>query len=314
MKSAQIIILLSLLIILVLILLLEGLFKRNLFNSSIHMLQKPEEPHNDYTRKGVHMRHFHDFGDITVLFCHGNNGNISHRDYVVKICSHFGVNLLLFDYHGYGLSSGNHTTTTIRRSGKIAYKFMIDELKLRPDKIVIWGESLGGNVASYLASKYKVRTLIMFCTFSSIYDAVMQQTSPLWLRAGVSVMRLWMDMLPSKKYMNDVECPVIIIHSREDNIIPFSNSMELYDSVKHENKVLIPISGDHADPHISPVVLVEIFSRILDNRSIDEVSLYNLGEELQKVRQKLIRDPEFYLDYYKDKFKKEISSEVQSVT
>ena len=83
-------------------------------------------------------------GHKTVLFCHGNSGNISHRSYIVDICMQFELNLFIFDYRGFGKSSGEPSKYHLRRDGEAAYKYLVNKCNVNPSDLVVWGESLGG--------------------------------------------------------------------------------------------------------------------------------------------------------------------------
>ena len=86
----------------------------------------------------------------TVLYFHGNSGNISHREYVVDICQRFGLTLLLVDYQGYGRSDGQVNPDSIYQVGEAAYHFLTGKVNSRD--IIIWGGSLGGTAACYVSS------------------------------------------------------------------------------------------------------------------------------------------------------------------
>ena len=94
---------------------------------------------NSYKAKPnkIHGWHFNNFpGHKTVMFCHGNSGNISHRSYIVDICHKFKLNLLIFDYRGFGESSGKPSKKNLKKDGEAAYRFLAEYEKLESDDIL----------------------------------------------------------------------------------------------------------------------------------------------------------------------------------
>lgn len=195
----------------------------------------------------------------TVLYFHGNSGNISHRNYVIDICRRFNLNLLLVDYRGYGKSDGTPSATGIYQDGETAYHFLTGHVDC--DNIIIWGESLGGTVACHVASKYKCRALILLATFSCLEDVIDDMVEP-WILSrsfGLVVNRFFHPM-NSKEYIKNIRCPVVIMHSKEDSLIPYRCSHILYNSISHKRKVLFTINGDHSSPKIGDEILKQMFA------------------------------------------------------
>ena len=197
------------------------------------------------------MWYFHNFpGNKVVLFFHGNSGNISHRDYVVDICHKFELNLLIVDYRGYGKSDGIPTPRGICDDGIRAYDFL--RTKHRPDEIVVWGESLGGCAAIHVAGHRQCRSLLLLSTFSSLEDIIFHLNAPTWFTRPVGYAIKWIvDPVPSKDWINKVKCPVVIMHSVEDDLIPYENGKILYRCIDHDTKLFIPIKGKHSSPEIT---------------------------------------------------------------
>jgi len=206
----------------------------------------------------LHAWHFDNKGDKVILFCHGNSGNISHRSYIIDFCRNFNINLFLFDYRGYGISSGKSKIDYILEDGIDAYMYLSKMYK--PEQIIVWGESLGGAVATYIASKCRCYRLLLMCTFSDIDDTIIYDSRyhPLLsYPVGFIITRL-LGRLQSKEYIKYVECPIAIIHSPNDKVIPYRCAQILYESITHNNKKFITIDGDHSSPIISIDNLKEI--------------------------------------------------------
>ena len=171
----------------------------------------------------------------------GKEVDISHRSYIADICNKFELNLFIFDYRGFGYSSGEPTKKNLKKDGEVGYKFLTEYSGLDPDDIVVWGESLGGFVAIWTASKYPCRSLILLSTFSGLDDAITN-----YFETGVkrslaysysSLVSMRYDVMPSRHYISKVRCPVAILHSPDDDIIPYKCAKILYNSVKHNSKV-----------------------------------------------------------------------------
>ena len=200
-------------------------------------------------------------GKKVVLFFHGNSGNISNRSYIIDICKNFKLNLLLVDYRGYGQSDGNPRIGHLPKDGEIAYNFI--RTKFDSDKIVIWGESLGGSVAISVASRFECRCLILLSTFSNISDLIKyhHKINSASKVAMAGFIRLTGNEVNSKEWIKRVKCPVLMLHSTEDRLISFKSAKILFNNIRTHKK-LIKIKGDHSMPDIKDSQLEELFDFI----------------------------------------------------
>lgn len=172
----------------------------------------------------------------TILFFHGNGGNISHRGDSIYIFHKLKLNVLIIDYLGYGESEGSPSEEGLYQSANAAWEYLTNKTKAKD--IVIFGRSLGGAVAVDLASRVKAGGLILESTFSSVRDIlniVMPKLSYL------IYLRYSMDSL-SKLEM--VEAPTLIIHSDEDDVIPYQLGKKLFFAAVSE-KEFLKITGSH---------------------------------------------------------------------
>ena len=108
--------------------------------------------------------------EFTILFCHGNAGNIAHRLDSINILNKLGLSCLIFDYRGYGNSEGEPSEEGTYRDAKAGYEWLRREKKLPGQKIIIFGRSLGGSIAAYLAKDVEVKGLIIENGFTSYVD------------------------------------------------------------------------------------------------------------------------------------------------
>ena len=192
------------------------------------------------------------------MFFHGNLGNISQRDYVIKICENFELNLFLIDYQGFGKSDNYTTPTSILDDAVTSYKFL--QKRFGDDKIIIWGESLGGYPAIYTALKFDCKSLILLCTFASLDDVIKHQKLNSIAKSTLrNLFGLCFDHLDNKEFISDVKCPIAIIHSRNDKMINYKNAKTLYNSINHSCKTLITIDGDHSSPIFEEYQIDELF-------------------------------------------------------
>jgi hypothetical protein len=173
----------------------------------------------------------------TILFFHGNAGNISHRLDKIKIFHDLDLNVFIIDYRGYGKSEGTPAEAGLYLDARAAYAYLIDKRKIKPSLTILYGESLGGAIALELATKVKASAVITEETFSSMRD-IAKDIYPFLPSFFVS------DAFNSLSVIEKVSVPKLIIHSKDDEMISFKHAQRLYDKAK-EPKVLAAINGNH---------------------------------------------------------------------
>ena len=174
----------------------------------------------------------------TVLFLHGNAGNISHRIDSLKMFNRLGFNTLIFDYRGYGNSGGKPTEEGTYRDAETAWRYLSDQLHIPGCRIVVYGESMGGAVAAWLAARQKPAALVIASSFTSVPDMGQQLYPYLPVRL---VTRIHYD---TREYLRSVSVPVLIAHSPEDDIIPFAHGQALFAAAKPP-KQFLELAGGH---------------------------------------------------------------------
>ena len=179
-----------------------------------------------------------------VIFCHGNAGNISHRLESIEIFHRLRLSTFIFDYRGYGTSEGIPSEEGSYLDAKGAWNYLIEHEGLGPSDIMLFGRSLGGAVAAWLASQHTPKALIIESTFTSAPDL-----------AGELYFYLPVKFLCRYKYnalaaIREVQCPILIVHSQEDEIVSFSHGRKLFDAAK-EPKIFLEISGSHNEGFIT---------------------------------------------------------------
>ncbi|MDH3712462.1 MAG: alpha/beta hydrolase [Gammaproteobacteria bacterium] len=176
----------------------------------------------------------------TVLFFHGNAGNISHRLDSLAIFARLGLQVLIFDYRGYGESSGKPSETGTYRDATGAWHYLTVTRGIASQDIVLFGRSLGGAVAIELASRVDAGALMVESSFTSVPEMAATLYPFLPVR--------WLARLhyPSLQRIGDVQCPVLVLHSENDEIIPFKHGQSLYRAAP-QPKAFYVMGGGHND-------------------------------------------------------------------
>ncbi len=176
----------------------------------------------------------------TVLFFHGNAGNISHRLDSLRVFNQLGLSTLIFDYRGYGRSEGKVSEQGIYRDAEAVWRHLTGERGIPAAEIVVFGRSLGAAVAAYMASRHRPGALIIESGFVSVPDMAAELYP--WLPAR------WLARIgfPTGDFLKSVSCPVLVVHSRDDEIIPFGHGQSLFE-IASEPKQFLEMRGGHND-------------------------------------------------------------------
>jgi fermentation-respiration switch protein FrsA (DUF1100 family) len=175
-----------------------------------------------------------------LLFFHGNAGNISHRLDLLKIFHNLGLSSLIIDYRGYGQSQGKITEQGTYLDAEAAWQYLTRGRNVPAEKIVIFGMSLGGAIAANLAARQQPAALILGSSFTSVPDMGAH------LYPILPVRLLSRFRYDTRESLKSVTCPVLVIHSPDDEIIPFINGSKLFEAAK-EPKSFLEIHGGHND-------------------------------------------------------------------
>lgn len=176
----------------------------------------------------------------TVLFFHGNAGNISHRIDYLSMFHRLGYQTFIFDYRGYGQSSGTPSESGTYIDAQAAWDYLVEDKGIQPDRIALFGESLGGAVAAWLAARERPALLVLASVFTSLPDmaAKIYPFLPVRLLSRFNYNTL--------EYLESVACPVFIAHSPQDEIVPFAQGRALYEAAS-EPKEFLELEGGHND-------------------------------------------------------------------
>lgn len=178
----------------------------------------------------------------TILHCHGNGGNITNAGwYGVKLAED-GFDVLLFDYRGYGRSDGEVTDEwALNADGEAAYNYLLNERGVKPEKLVLYGMSLGTTVAIDVASRKPVGALVVESGLSSA-DEMGEFALP--FLPGF-VRRLAKNRFESFRKIASANCPVLVAHGTDDRTIPVAQGRKLFASAKEPKQLFIIENGGH---------------------------------------------------------------------
>ena len=177
-------------------------------------------------------------GKWTVLFCHGNAGNISHRLDTLELIHDMGLNCLIVDYRGYGQSTGKTTERGTLLDIRAGWDWLVNEKQISPAGIILFGRSLGGSVAAIVAKEVEPAAVIIESTFTS-FVAAGKHYYP-WLPVRLFV-RFDYNTLGAVK---ELQCPVFVAHSPDDEIVPYKFGKQIFEAA-NEPKLFRDLKGGH---------------------------------------------------------------------
>jgi fermentation-respiration switch protein FrsA (DUF1100 family) len=179
----------------------------------------------------------------TVLFLHGNAGNISHRLDSIAIFRELALDTFIIDYRGYGQSEGKTSEEGTYRDAEAAWQYLVGERGANPGKIIIFGRSIGGAVAAWLASRHQAAALVVESSFTSAVDVASRIYPFMPVRL---ITRL---KYPVSNYVANARSPVLVVHSRDDEILPYAMGQSLYEAAPPP-KAFLELRGGHNDAFI----------------------------------------------------------------
>ena len=194
----------------------------------------------------IHAWHVPGRSRTTLLWLHGNAGNISHRvDNIAVLNRLTGLGVLIVDYRGYGLSDGSPSESGLYSDAEAAFAHLVSELGLDPKQdIVLFGRSLGVGVASEMATRHAVRCVILESGFTSIIGMA-KATHPGWL--VYALMPLISARYDTLSKMPMIESPVMVVHGDQDDIVPFEMAEQLFGAASEPKRFHTVTGAMHND-------------------------------------------------------------------
>lgn len=194
----------------------------------------------------LHGWHFkQDDAQATLLFLHGNAGNISHRlHFITHLMENLPVDVFIFDYRGYGKSEGSPSEEGVYRDARAAHKYLTESTPLAPEQIILHGRSLGGAVAIDLALEVTAAGLLLESTFSSGNDMArdMFKILPVWWFTTIK--------FDSQAKISAVGMPVLMLHGTDDGVVPFRLGKKLFEAAREPKKFVAIQGADHNDAYL----------------------------------------------------------------
>ena len=197
----------------------------------------------------------------TVIYFHGNAGNMADRLEKIILLRNLKVNVFIIDYRGYGKSQGKPCEHGVYEDAVAAFDYLLTRGDIEHEKIWVYGTSLGGTVAIDLATKKRLACLIIDSTFSSAAD--MGRTIYPFIPSFL--IQTKMDSLAKIK---KITIPKLFLHSREDDVVPFRLGQKLF-AVAPAPKEFLEIKGGHNDNYVySREIWLEGVSRFLKHLNL----------------------------------------------
>lgn len=208
----------------------------------------------------LHAWYFEQAGsEHTVLMSHGNTGNISGRPALLESILKTGASMFVYDYRGFGRSSGSPSVEGVLDDACAAFDYLVDKCGCSPEDIVLYGESLGAAITCQLTKRRSAKAMILQSGFSSIIKISKHHIPLMHLYPAVLFPQ---PLLDSAAVLRQGHPPLLVVHGHKDPVVPFSHGQELYESAVGK-KVLadFPVAG-HSD---IPLIAQERFVSVMQD-------------------------------------------------
>ena len=201
---------------------------------------------------------------FTLLVSHGNAEDLGDDRYWLEELRRAGFSVFAYDYEGYGTSEGKATEKTVYQDEAAAYDYLAINLKTPPDRIIIFGRSVGTGPATYIAARRPAAGLILQSPFVSAF------------RVLTRIPLLPFDKFPNYKNIRHVHCPVLIMHSHGDTVIAFWHGQKLFDLANEPKQFFWAKNADHNDMEMA-IGYTEAMQRFLASLDPHNVRVVERG-------------------------------------
>ncbi|MDP3705310.1 MAG: alpha/beta hydrolase [Legionellaceae bacterium] len=174
----------------------------------------------------------------TILFLHGNAGHIGHRMPLVRQFIQAGFGVFLLEYRGYGGNKGSPTEQGLYEDGRAALQFL-HQKDVNPEQIALYGESLGTGVTTKLASENPVCAVILQSPFTSLVSLARYHYP--WILIKPT------DQFDSLDRMQNIHSPVLVLHGKQDKLVPFIEGLTVYNRANLPKKIVMFEEQSHND-------------------------------------------------------------------
>lgn len=175
-----------------------------------------------------------------ILFCHGNAEDLGMCfPFVRHMRDQFKMNILAVEYPGYGLLHGAPVSEgALKEVALTAFRFILDELKVAYEQVILFGRSVGSGPTVYLASRFPVGGLILVAAFASVREAAKSLV-------GTVVAQVLQERFPNLSLIGNVSCPTLFIHGEKDSLVPPSHSVALFKQCRARKLLITPPGMEH---------------------------------------------------------------------
>lgn len=183
---------------------------------------------------------------FTVLFAHGNAGNIGHRlDRARLMLSRLATDVFLFDYRGYGRSEGSPGEEGTYRDARAAHDYLVGGRGIRPERLVLFGESLGSAVVLDLALSRPCRGLVLETPFASVADMA-REVLPI-----LPVGKLLRTKYDNRAKAARLEVPLLVLHGDRDSVVPYAQGRRVFEAAPEPKRFFRIPGADHNDTYLT---------------------------------------------------------------
>lgn len=224
-----------LLIILSIIIITILLIKRFLYFTPSSVFIPYKEHYQDISEGNVHGWFVQGSNNKVVIICHGNSGNISHRQQLIDSLNQMGYSVIIFDYSGYGNSRGVPSEPQFYQDASVFANIAMRQFDR--NNIIVYGESIGAPVAVHLARKYGFNTIIIDSGLPSIKKYIKGKIPFL------SFMSFLFPEFDTEKFLRGYSGNVLFMHSLDDEVIPY----DITEIIRTYSTKILNIQGSHKD-------------------------------------------------------------------
>ena len=192
---------------------------------------------SDGVRLNARLFRAHEENAPLLVYFHGNAGNLGERSVIASKLAARGISVLLFDWRGYGKSEGSPTESGLYKDAIAAYDFA----RTISPNLSVYGESLGGPYAAYVARTRGAHRVVIENSFPSLCALGNRLYAPLPLGWTAPF------ALTTAKWLNEAGAPVLVMHGKPDQVIPFDLGMSLYDQLRVKKELLVSETAGHCE-------------------------------------------------------------------
>jgi len=186
----------------------------------------------------------HPESKYVMLVSHGNRGNIATHDYLTAALLKHGVSVFIYDYCGYGASSGLPDLARVTGNAEAAYDYLVKERQVSPEQVILYGESLGAAISAHLATVRQAKAIIFQSGFSSLRK-IAREKVPL---TGLYPKAFFPNPpLDAVKSFENIRIPVLFVHGLQDTIVPFHHAEAVFAAAREPKRLVCFETSAHRD-------------------------------------------------------------------